>query len=75
VYVQTVNLTVAALYSTSFLTTNGGNAAQAEAALLAGLAAGNAYLDITNTPFPVGEIRGQLAAVPEPATVLLLARG
>jgi hypothetical protein len=75
VYVQTVNLTVASLYNATFLTTHGGNATQAESDLLAGLAAGNAYIDINNTPFPAGEIRGQLAAVPEPATVLLLATG
>jgi hypothetical protein len=72
---QTVNLTVAALYNPAFLTTHGGNVAQAEADLLAALAGGNAYLDIQNTTFPTGEIRGQLAAVPEPATLLLLATG
>ena len=75
VYVQTVNLTVAALYNPVFLTAHGGNAAQAEADLLAALSAGNAYIDVNNAPFPIGEIRGQLAAVPEPATVLLLATG
>ena len=72
VYSQIVNLTVAALYNPAFLTAHGGNAAQTEADLLAGLAAGNAYIDINNTPFPNGEIRGQLAAVPEPATVTTL---
>jgi hypothetical protein len=75
VYVQTVDLTVAALYNPAFLTAHGGTAAQAEADLLANLAAGNAYLDINNPMFGGGEIRGQLAAVPEPATVLLLATG
>jgi len=75
VYVQTVDLTVAALYNPVFLTAHGGTAAQAEADLLAGLAAGNSYFDINNPMFPAGEIRGQLAAVPEPATVLLLATG
>jgi len=38
---------------------------------LDGLAAGNRHID--NPTFPVGEICGQLAAVPEPATALLLA--
>ena len=75
VYVQTVDLTVAALYNPVFLTAHGGTAAQAEGDLLAALAAGNSYIDINNPLFPVGEIRGQLAAVPEPATVLLLATG
>ena len=59
-YVQTVNLTVAALYNPLFLNLHGGNAGQAEADLLAGLAAGNAYIDINNPSFPSGEIRGQL---------------
>jgi len=74
-YFQTVDLTVAMLYNPAFLTAHGGTAAQAEADLLAGLAAGNSYLDINNPPFGGGEIRGQLAAVPEPATALLLATG
>ena len=74
-YAQTVDLSVGALYNPAFLTTHGGNAAQAESDLLAALAGGNAYIDIQNTSFPTGEIRGQLAAVPEPATVLLLATG
>jgi len=75
VHVQTVDLTVAALYNPAFLTAHGGTATQAEADLLASLATGNVYLDINNPVFPIGEIRGQLAAVPEPATVLLLAAG
>ena len=75
VYVQTVDLTLAALYNPVFLTAHGGTTAQAEADLLAGLAAGNSYIDVNNPQFPNGEIRGQLAAVPEPATVLLLATG
>ena len=75
VYVQTVNLTVAALYNLPFLNAHGGNVAQAEADLLAGLAARSAYIDVYNSQFGGGEIRGQLAAVPEPVTVLLLATG
>jgi hypothetical protein len=74
-HVQTVDLSVAALYTPPFLTAHGGNAAQAEADLLANLATGNAYLDINNPSFPVGEVRGQLVAVPEPATALLLVTG
>ena len=75
VYAQTVDLTVATLYSPPFLAAHGGTAAQAESDLLASLAAGNVYLDINNSVFPTGEIRGQLATVPEPATMLLLAAG
>jgi CHRD domain/PEP-CTERM motif len=75
VYFQTADLTVSTLFNAGFLTQHGGTAAQAEADLLAGLAAGNAYIDINNLPFGTGEIRGQLAAVPEPSTALLLATG
>jgi len=47
----------------------GGTAAGAEAALLAGLNNGTAYLNIHTLPnFPGGEIRGFLQPVPEPAT-------
>ena len=75
VFAQTVDLTLSALYNPAFLAAHGASAAQAEADLLASLAAGNVYLDVNNPSFPVGEIRGQLAAVPEPTTVLLLAAG
>jgi hypothetical protein len=75
VYVQIADLTVSTLYNAAFLAAHGGTAVQAEADLLAGLAAGNAYIDINNPTFNVGEIRGQLAAVPEPSTALLLTAG
>jgi Cu/Zn superoxide dismutase len=75
VYAQTADLTVAALYNPAFLMAHGGTAAQAEADLLASLAAGNVYLDVNNPMFPGGEIRGQLTTVPEPSTMLLLAAG
>jgi hypothetical protein len=44
------------------VTANGGTTAGAEAALLAGLEAGQAYLNIHTTMFPGGEIRGFLAS-------------
>jgi hypothetical protein len=74
-FVQTVDLTVAATYNGGFLGAHGGTAAQAEADLLASLAAGNVYLDINNSQFGGGEIRGQVSEAPEPATLLLLATG
>ena len=43
--------------------------------LLAGLASGTAYLDIPNANFQNGEIRGNLAAVPEPTTMFLIGTG
>ena len=54
-----------------------GSVATAEASLLAGIAAGDAYLNIHTTVIPGGEIRGFLepasnpASVPEPATILM----
>lgn len=66
-----------ATYTAAFLTDNGGTAASAEAALGASLAAGTAYVNIHDTVFPGGEIRGQLgsAPVPEPSALLLLGTG
>jgi len=74
-YLQTVNLTLASVYNSAFLTAHGGTAAQAKADLLAGLAGGLAYVDIPDAQFSTGEIRGQLSPVPEPATMLLFGSG
>jgi CHRD domain/PEP-CTERM motif len=49
--------------------------ASAETVLLAGLAAGDAYLNIHTTVNPGGEIRGFLHAVPEPSTWAMLLLG
>jgi hypothetical protein len=46
-----------------------------EATFLTGLESGLAYVNIHNAAFPAGEIRGQLIATPEPATLLLLGTG
>lgn len=62
-------------YNATFVTNEGGTATSAEAALAAALAAGDAYVNIHDAQFPAGEIRGQLAAVPEPTTSLLLGSG
>ena len=72
-YNSTFDLTLTSTYNPSFVSANGGTAADAEAALLAGLAADTAYLNIHTTNFPKGEISGFLVSVPEPATVLLTA--
>src|SRR5262249_14174182 len=52
-------------YNPAFITAHGGTTASAEAALLGGLAAGQAYLNIHSSVFGGGEIRGFLA-VPGP---------
>ena len=71
----TLDMTLASSYRAGFITDNGGTVASAEAALLAGLLAGNAYFNIHTTFAPGGEIRGFLQAVPEPGTLGLLAAG
>jgi len=74
-YNQTFDLTLLSTYNGPFVTANGGTAASAEAALIAGLNAGLAYSNIHNGNFPGGEIRGQLQAIPEPTTAGLLLLG
>jgi|SRR5947209_11275703 len=69
---QTFDLTQASTYNPAFVTSSGSVAA-AEAALAAGMAAGETYLNIHTTANPGGEIRGFLqtgaAAAPEPGTI------
>jgi hypothetical protein len=77
-YDNTLDLTLASSYNPAFITGNGGTTASAEAALAAGLAAGEAYLNIHTTVVPGGEIRGFLvpqANIPEPSSIALLALG
>src|ERR671933_59243 len=74
-YLMTFDLTQASSYNPAFITAHGGTVTQAEADLIAGLLAGQAYLNIHTNLFPGGEIRGQLAPVAEPTTVALLLTG
>jgi len=64
-----------ATYNPAFVTANGGTAASARDALLAGLGAEQAYFNVHTTVAPGGEIRGQFALVPEPATWALFITG
>lgn len=68
-YTHTFLLNDAGTYNTAFVTAQG-SLANAETALLAGIASGNAYVNIHTTQFPGGEIRGFLLASPEPSTLL-----
>lgn len=74
-FLQTFDLTLASTYNPAFITANGGTVAGAQAAFIAGLLNGQAYFNIHTSQFPGGEIRGQVEAVPEPATLLLLTTG
>jgi CHRD domain-containing protein len=62
-----LDLTLASSYNPSFITANGGTTASAEAALLAGIAAGKAYLNVHSSSFSGGEIRGFLLEATTPA--------
>lgn len=57
---QTYDMTLAGTWNAAFITANGGTPATAEAALAAGLGAGQAYLNIHTVSFPGGELRGNL---------------
>ena len=74
-YLQTFDLTLASTYNPAFIAANGGTVAGAQAAFTTGLINGLAYFNIHTVQFPNGEIRGQLQAIPEPATLLLLGSG
>jgi hypothetical protein len=65
-YTNTLDLRMLSSYNPDFVSANGGTAASAEVALLAGLAGGKAYLNIHTSMFPSGEIRGFLTPVPGP---------
>jgi hypothetical protein len=65
-----------ATYTNGFRNGAGGGTAEgAEAALIAGMRAGTAYFNIHSSTFGPGEIRGFLAAVPEPAALGLFGLG
>ncbi len=70
-YSHTFDLSDGTVYNSAFVAAYGGTTATAEAALISGLNSNNTYVNIHTSANPGGEIRGQLAAVPEPATLLL----
>jgi len=71
-YSHLFDMTLATSYNPAFVTAEGGTTAGAEAALFAGIASGDAYLNIHSTGVPGGEIRGFLEpTAPEPSTLLL----
>jgi len=68
-YNHAFDLTLSSSYNPAFVTAHAGSVPDSEAALLAGLASGTAYLNIHTAQNPGGEIRSFLVAVPEPATL------
>src|SRR5258706_4316935 len=57
---RTYDMTQAGAWNAPFVTANGGTPAGAEAAFIAGVAAGRSYLNVHSTTFGGGEIRGFL---------------
>lgn len=74
-YDHTFDMTLASNYNAAFITANGGTVSTAFTALLNGIDAGRAYLNIHSSFAPGGEIRGFLAPVPEPTSYGLMALG
>jgi hypothetical protein len=74
-YDMTFDMTQASSYNPAFITAHGNTVGTAFNDLLAGLAAGEAYLNIHTSAVPSGEIRGFLAPVPEPETYALMLAG
>ena len=74
-FTQTLNMTLASSYNPVFEAANGGTPASAFAALLAGMVAGESYINIHTQQFTGGEIRGILTETPLPGALPLLATG
>lgn len=74
-YDHIFDMTLVGSYNPAFITSHI-DVAGAEAALFAGMLAGETYLNIHTTQFPGGEIRGFLQQnVPEPGSLALLGLG
>ncbi|MEO5815693.1 MAG: CHRD domain-containing protein [Gemmatimonadaceae bacterium] len=75
-YSNVFDLSDPTVYTAAFRNTfGGGTAAGAQAALINGMNAGNAYSNIHDATYPGGEIRANLVATPEPAAIGLTATG
>ena len=73
-YEQTFDTSQASSWNPAFVTA-AGSVSAAETAFFNGLMAGNAYFNIHTEMFPAGELRANLAPIPEPSTYALLLAG
>jgi hypothetical protein len=71
-YNNIFDLTLPGSYNAPFLTANGGSTAAAEAALVAAMTDGHAYLNIHTTYRRPGEIRGYISRVPDSSSTVAL---
>jgi len=67
-YSIVLDMTQASSYNPAYVTAHGGNTTQAEADLVAAIAAGKAYLNVHSNSFPGGEIRGFLTDITVPVS-------
>ena len=75
-YERSFNLDDPGFYSPDFLSANGGTPQTAASALIYGINAHQAYLNIHTAAFPAGEVRGFLvSAIPEPDSWAMLGAG
>ena len=74
-YDNTFDMALAGSYNPAFIASHGATVGLAFNALVAGLDAGQAYLNIHTNLFPGGEIRALLVPVPEPETYALMIAG
>lgn len=74
-YSHLFDMALAASYNPTFISSHGGSASTAEAALFAGMLADESYLNVHTNLFGGGEIRGilhEVQGVPEPGSLALL---
>ena len=74
-YDNTFNMLLSTSWNASYITANGGTPTSAWNAFQAKMAAGLTYLNVHSTTFGSGELRANLALVPEPATLSILSLG